>query len=465
MEDEAQEGGAGGLRRQLQSRHLAMISVGGIIGSGLFVGSSAAIAAAGPAVVVSYALAGVLVLFVMRMLGEMAALSPDAGSFTEYIRQGLGNGAGFIAGWLYWYFWVLALAVEALSGAAILHGWLGLPIWQIGFGLLLLLTFVNLMSARVFGEAEFWLSAAKLTALIAFILLGGAWLAGWIPSPAAPSPGLASTLAGHGGFAPLGWGAMFACITTVIFALVGAEIVTVAAAESREPERTIARLTTSLVIRLGLFFVLSMLVVVSIVPWTEIHPGASPFAMALDRIGIPGVAGIMNLVVLIAVTSCLNAGFYVSSRVLFALAREGDAPRWMVRLNPRGVPVGAVLAGSGVACLALVGAISFPDAIFAFLVNASGVVMLVIYLMLALAQIRHRRRVERDAPQRLTFRVWFFPYSSYAVLAAIVAILLAMTVRPDLRAQLWSGLALTAAIFLLWAIRRARSAAPVPAVL
>ncbi len=444
------------LRKSLKSRHIAMISIGGILGSGLFIQSSAAIAAVGPAIVVSYVLAGVLVLFVMRMLAEMAAVSPEAGSFTEYIRMGLGSWAGFTSGWLYWYFWVLALAVEALAGASILRLWVDLPLWQMGFGLLILLTGINLMSARAFGEAEFVLSTIKVIALVVFLLLGAAHLFGFTATP----PAAQANLFGSGGFAPFGIGAVFAGITTVVFALVGAEIVTVAAAESHEPGRAIAKLTTTLILRIMLFFVLSMFMVVAIIPWSSIHPGDSAFGMALARIGIPWVSQIMNGIVLVAALSCINAGFYVSSRVLFVLAAKSDAPKWLVQTNDRGVPVRAVLIGSLVACTALVGSIYFPTAIFSFLANASGTVMLAIYLMLSLAQIRHRRRIEREAPERLTFRAWLFPASSYAVIAAIAGVLLSMAFQPDLRPQLWAGLILTALFSLAYAavagLRRSR---------
>ena len=446
--DEPSNPALAGLRKSLRSRHIAMISIGGIIGSGLFIQSSAAIAAAGPAIVVSYLLAGVLVLFVMRMLAEMAAVAPEAGSFTEYIRMGLGNWAGFVSGWLYWYFWVLALALEALAGASILALWFDWPLWQMGFGLLFLLTGINLLSARAFAEAEFALSSLKVLALLVFIGLGAAHLLGWTASPPTPH----ANLFGHGGFAPYGINAVFAGITTVVFALVGAEIVTVAAAESNEPGRAIARLTTTLILRIILFFVVSMLLVVTIVPWTEIHPGDSSFGLALGRIGIPWVSEIMNAIVLVAVLSCLNAGFYVSSRVLFVLAAKSDAPGWMVRTNQRGVPVRAVLAGSLIACTALVGSIAFPQAIFSFLVNASGTVMLVIYLLLSVAQIRERRRIERAAPEKLQFRTWLFPASSYAVIGAICGVLASMGFQRDLRPQLWAGLLLSGIALLAYGI-------------
>ncbi|HEY4974918.1 MAG TPA: amino acid permease, partial [Steroidobacteraceae bacterium] len=218
-----------------------MISIGGIIGAGLFVGSSVAIAATGPAAVLSYLLTGVLVLLVMRTLGEMAVALPATSSFTEFARVGLGPWAGFVCGWLYWYFWIIVVPVEAIAGANILHQWLPLPTWQLGLGLMAVMTAVNLMSARSYAEFEFWFASIKVAAIIVFITLTAAFVFGWT-SPQGPT---LSNLTGHGGFMPHGPISVLATAVTVLFALTGAEIATVAAAESAEPARAVARLTTS----------------------------------------------------------------------------------------------------------------------------------------------------------------------------------------------------------------------------
>ena len=310
------------LGRGLRSRHVTMISIGGIIGAGLFVGSSAGISTVGPAILVSYLLAGAVVLLVMRMLAEMATATPGLGSFTEYIRLGLGPWAGFVSGWLYWYFWVVVVAIEALAGAALLHAWIALPVWSIVLVLMLALTAVNLMSSRSYGEFEFWFASIKVGAIVAFIVIGFAYVLG-LTSRAGPQ---FVHLYADGGFAPFGWAAALAGATTVVFSLCGAEIATVAAAESNEPTSVISRLTSTLALRILLFYVLSILLIVTVVPWREVAPGSSPFALALERTGIPGAATIMNLIVLTAVLSCLNSGLYVTSRVLFALAARNDAP-------------------------------------------------------------------------------------------------------------------------------------------
>jgi GABA permease len=443
-----------GLSRDLRQRHVTMISIGGIIGAGLFVGSSAGIATVGPAIVVSYLLAGVVVLLMMRMLGEMAAAYPETGSFTEYARLGLGNWAGFTAGWLYWYFWVVVLAIEALAGAAILHLWVPIDIWALALGLMALMMATNLWSTRSYGEFEFWFASIKVAAIVAFIIMAGVFVA-------ALTHGAArfSNLHAHGGFAPFGPVSVLSGVTSVIFALCGAEIATIAAAESREPGRAVAKMTSQVVVRILLFYVISLFLIVTVVPWTAIRPGDSPFAITLARVGVPGAAAIMNAIVLTAVLSCLNSGLYVTSRVLFTLAAHGDAPQALVALNARKVPVRAILIAFAFGVVALMASVISPQVVFAFLINASGALMLLIYLIVACAQIAVRRRLDAEASPRLTVRIWLFPWGSYLTVAAIVAILAAMAFTAALRTQLTASLGVLVLVLGLYlGLRRRRAA-------
>ena len=426
------------LDHTLKSRHVSMIAIGGIIGAGLFVGSSTSISQVGPAVIVSYALAGLVILMVMRMLSEMASLLPGAGSFTELVRAGLGDRAGFVCGWLYWYFWVVVIAIEAIAGAVIISGWIAAPVWLIGVVLLAALTGVNLLSTRSYGEFEFWFSLMKVVAIVGFIAVAGLWAFG-VTSPTGPT---FANLVSHGGFAPKGWVAVLSGVTSVIFALCGAEIATIAAAESQEPARTIARITGSVAVRILLFYLLSIGLIVSVMPWTDIVPGRSPFAAALSFMAIPHAGDIMNVVVLVAVLSCLNSGMYVTSRVLFVLSEKGDAPGALVALNRRRVPVRSTLIGSLFAYVALAASVLSPEYVFSFLVNASGAIMLFIYLLVCFAQVRMRREVERTAPERLVVRMWFHPFGSYAVAIVIGVVLLAMAFKPGLRIELISSVLL-----------------------
>ncbi|MBL8774026.1 MAG: amino acid permease [Phenylobacterium sp.] len=454
--DDAAAPAAAPLGKALEDRHVEMIAIGGIIGAGLFVGSSASIAAVGPAVMVSYGLAGAIVLMVMRMLSEMAVALPGVQSFADFARLGLGHWAGFVSGWLYWYFWVVVVAIEAIAGARIIHEWLPtLPVGVIGVGLMAVLTGVNLLSTRSYGEFEFWLSSIKVAAILVFILVAGAFVAG-LTAPDGPT---LANLTAHGGFIPNGATAVIGGVTSVIFALTGAEIATVAAAESAGGARTVARMTYTVALRILIFYVLSIGLIVAAIPWTQITPGVSPFATALGVMGVPGGELVMNAIVLVAVLSCLNSGLYVTSRVLFGLAAQGDAPPWLVAVDRRRVPARAILIGSVFAYAALGASVISPERVFAFLVNASGALMIVIYGMIAVAQIRIRNRLERSEPDRLVLRMWLHPWGALATLAAMAGVLLAMALTPELASQVWASLLIVAVagVACLVAARRRRA--------
>ncbi len=444
------------LSRSLQHRHVTMISIGGIIGAGLFVSSSAAIAAVGPAIVLSYLITGVLVLLVMRMLGEMALALPAVRSFTEFARAGLGPWAGFVAGWLYWYFWIIVVPVEAIAGANILHAWLPLPAWVLGLGLMAVMTAVNLMSARSYGEFEFWFASVKVAAIIVFIALAAAYACGW-SSPQGPT---FANLTSHGGFMPHGFVAVLAGAVTVYFSLTGAEITTVAAVESKEPARAVAQMSTTVIVRILTFYVGSILLIVSVVPWDSVRIGESPFTLALTTMHISWASTAMSAIILTAVLSCLNSAFYVCSRVLFVLAEHGDAPQWLVQLNERRVPSRSVWMGSLAGVLGILAATVSSQTVFAFLVNASGALSVFVYIIIAAAHFRLRRERERTGAPPPALTMWLFPWSSYAAIAGMAAVLVAMAFTPArVRDLQWSIISLCVAVAAYLLVRARRDSA------
>jgi AAT family amino acid transporter/GABA permease len=417
------------LSRSLKARHLTMISIGGIIGAGLFVGSSTSIIAAGPASFISYAICGLLILLVMRMLGEMATALPNVRSFTEFARAGLGEGAGFVVGWLYWYFWVLVVPVEAIAGAKILKLWIDLPPLPIGIGLMTVMTGVNLMSARSYAEFEFWFASIKVAAILVFIAIAASYAFGWT----APHGSTFGNLVDYGGFTPHGWIAVLAAVPTVFFAMTGAEITTIAAAESEQPGRAVARMSSAVIGRILVFYVVSLFLIAAVTPWNTVRSGESPFRLALDTMHVPWAGGIMTVIILTAVLSCMNSAFYVSSRVLFILAERGDAPQVLVKLNARRVPVGSVLMGSLAGFLGIIAATETPKVVFDFLVSSSGALAVYIYMAIAVAQITLRKRRERDGAPQPPVVMWLFPWLSYAAIAAMAAVLIAMAFTPGLQ--------------------------------
>jgi GABA permease len=429
-----------------------MIAIGGILGAGLFIGSSVAIKAAGPACVISYALTGGLVFLLMRMLCEMSLAMPEVRSFIGFARLGLGQWAGFTVGWLYWYFWVIVIPIEAIAGATLLAAWLPLQNWLLGLLLIALMTAINLASARAYGEFEFWFSSIKVIAIIAFILISISYVLGM----SSPSNPIFSNLVSHGGFAPHGGAAVLATVATVICSMQGAEVVTIAAAESAETSRSIARLTFSVIIRVAVFFVLSVLMIVSVVPWNEVTSGESPFTRALQTMHVPWAPTIMGAIILTAVMSCLNSAFYVSSRVLFSLAESGDAPRSLVKTNARRVPARALLLGSAAGVGGVLAASFSPSVVFSFLVNASGATMLLVYIAIALSQVRLRRMNDELGGSPPALAMWLFPWLSYFVIATMVIALLAMACTPKMASQFWISVVVCAGVLASYTVLRRR---------
>jgi GABA permease len=415
----------------LRQRHVRMIALGGIIGASLFIGSGAVIHTVGPAAVLSYAIGGVLVVLVMRMLGEMAAARPTTGSFAEYATEALGPWAGFTIGWLYWYFWVGVVAFEAVAGAKILAMWLpGVPQWIFSLLLLLLLTATNLASVRSFGETEFWLASIKIATIVVFLVVGALFVIGLWPHATGSPANI-----GLDGFVANGWATVFQGVVLVIFSYFGTEIVTIVAAESDEPARNVAQATSAIVWRVLLFFVGSVALLVMITPWRDIPTETSPFAAAFGHFGIPAAETVVSVVVLTAALSVLNSGLYTASRMLFALRSRGWAPQWMGDTSRRGVPWKAIIASTAIGYVAVVMSYVAPDTVFYFIINSAGAVAMFVYAIIAGSQLRIGQRY-RDEGVELRVRMWGFPWLSWLSLALIFGVLVSMYFVPDARSQL-----------------------------
>lgn len=445
-----------GLQHSLKQRHMTMIALGGVIGAGLFVGSGVVIKATGPAAILSFLITGLLVVLVMRMLGEMAVALPTGGSFYEYAREAwhdrpaVGELAGFLTGWMYWYFWVIVVALEAVAGANLVRYWLpDMPTWIISLSLLVMLTLTNLISVKSFGEFEFWFSSIKVGAIVVFLFLAGLFVLGMWPGASFNL----SNLTAHGGFAPHGFIPVLTGAVAATGFYFGAEIVTIAAAETAEPQKAIAKATSSVITRVLVFYVGSVLLVVCLVPWNS-PDIATPYVSALNAMGIPAAAQIMNAVVLTAVLSALNSGLYASSRMLFALTKRGDAPKSLAKLNSNGVPVRAILFATLFGYVAVVMSYISPDTVFAFLVDSYGTVAIFVYILIAISQLRLRARLEREAPERLRVKMWAYPYLTYLAIAGMIGIVVAMAFIPGQRMPLLLGVASLGILLVSYAVRQ-----------
>ncbi len=445
-------GAAPELQKGLSQRQLNMIAIGGVIGAGLFVGAGVVINTTGPGAFITYAVTGLLIILVMRMLGEMATANPSTGSFADYARTALGGWAGFSVGWLYWYFWVIVVGFEAVAGAKVLTYWFNAPLWLLSLGLMTLMTATNLFSVSSFGEFEFWFASIKVAAICVVLGLGTLFVFGLWPHRHMDF----SNLTAHGGFFPHGVGQIFSAIVVVIFSMVGAEIATIAAAESPNPARAIARATNSVITRIAIFFVGSVFLIVVIVPWDSDKVGASPYVAAFQAFGIPAAADVMNAVVLTAVLSCLNSGLYTASRMLFVLAARREAPLQLIKVNRRGVPYLAILGSTVVGFLCVIAAKVSPNTVFLFLLNSSGAIILFVYLLIAISQIVLRRETPAE---QMKVKMWFHPYLSILAVAGMLAVLVQMGFQHDARSQLLLSLLAWGVVLLLYLITRWRARA------
>ncbi|MEY9946863.1 L-asparagine transporter-like permease [Kitasatospora sp. GAS1066B] len=414
------EGPSPSLSHGLKQRHLSMIALGGVIGAGLFVGSGAGIAAAGPAIVLAFAAAGTIVMLVMRMLGEMSAARPVSGSFSVHAENEVGVWAGITSGWTYWVMLCCAVAAEATAAGRIMHSWIpDVPAYGWVAAFMALFCAMNLSAVKNFGEFEFWFATIKISAIVAFLAVAVLGVCGVLGHGGAPGT---SNLTGHGGFFPTGGGGLVAGLLSSVFAYGGLETVTIAAAESDQPSRNVASAVRTAMYRISVFYICSMALIVTLVPWNDPRLlSGGPYVAVLQRLGIPGAADIMETVVLIALLSAINANIYGASRMAYSLVERGQGPGWLNRIH-NGVPWRAVLASCGFGFFAVVAGVIWPTTVFTWLMDTTGIAVLVVWVFICVSQLRMRARLEREAPQLLTVRMWCYPYLTWTALSAIAAV-------------------------------------------
>jgi AAT family amino acid transporter len=422
------------------------MGLGSAIGAGLFLGSGAGIQAAGPAVLVSYLVAGTLIILVMWALGEMAAAQPTSGAFSVYAERALGRTAGATIGWLWWLQLVVVIAAEALGAAGLLYTvWPAVPVWALSLAFMVLFTAINLAGVRNFGEFEFWFAILKVAAIVLFLAVGAALLLGILPDVA--SPGLANLTTD---FAPQGLGGIAAALFVVIFAFGGTEIVSVAAAETQDPERSVGKAIRTVVWRILVFYIGSVFVIAAVLPATS-EGLASPFAGVLDAARIPGAATAITLVAVVALLSALNANLYGASRMAYSLAQRGEAPPFLARLSGAGVPMLAVGVSVAFGFVATVLELLFPDRVLPALFQLVGSTCLVVWGSALVSQLILRRRAAREGTP-LPLKMQGFPALTILGLVLLGLIFAVGFSAEDSRVQLLSTFALISGIALASAI-------------
>jgi len=429
-----------GLERGLEERHIKMMAIGGAIGVGLFLGSATTIKAAGPSILLTYALAGIIIFFIMRSLGEMAVEHPVAGSFSAYANDYVGPLAGFLTGWTYWLFWTVTCMAEVTAAGIYMNFWFPtLPQWVSALVAVILLTIVNLTAVSAFGEIEFWFALIKVVTIIAMIAIGVMMIFTGIGNGGHPV-GI-SNLYSHGGFFPHGIKGSLSTLTMVAFAFGGVELIGITAGEAKNPDKVIPSAINSVFVRILIFYLGSLFVIMCLYPWDSIGTTGSPFVLTFSKLGIGAAAGIINFVVLTAAASSCNSGIFTTGRMLFNLSNKGQAPAKFGKLNKANVPKTAILAS--VACMLIGVVLNYiaPGKAFTYVTSVGTFGGLFSWFMIVYTHMKFRKQLTGEQIKKLKFPGVFYPASNYITLVFLVGVFVSMLVGADTRLPAIIGVA------------------------
>lgn len=444
------------LKRTMKSRHLFMISLGGVIGSGLFLGSGYTISEAGPmGAILSYLVGGFIMFLTMLCLGELSVAMPVSGSFQTYTTKFIGPGTGFALGWLYWLGWSVTVALEFLAAGQLMERWFpDTPIWIWSAIFAVLLFSLNALSARAFAESEFWFSSIKILAIILFIVLGGAALFGFIDLKGGQEAPFLSNFTAHG-LLPNGFSALIITMIAVNFSFQGTELIGIAAGESEEPEKTIPKSIKQTVWRTLVFFVLAIFVVAGLIPMEKAGVVESPFVVVFDSIGIPYAADIMNFVILTALLSVGNSGLYAATRMLYAMSKEKMASPVLTKVNKRGVPFNALLLTMSIALLSLLSGFFAAETVFVWLLSVAGLGAQVGWISITASQIAFRRKYIREGGkvEDLKFKTPLYPILPIIALTLNCIVLSSLAFDSEQRLALYLGVPFVIACYLIYHFR------------
>ena len=441
-------------QRDLTSSTLTLLTIGGIMGSGLFMASGLAIRHAGPIVLAMYALGALVMVFEINALAEMSVATPHPGSFLAYTRLVLGPGWTFVAGWIFWFSSVLTMSSE-VTAAALLSGlWFpGVPLWLWSLGYSALVIAVNFVSVRGFGDIEGVMAGIKTLAVLAFVAFGLLMLFHVLPARHALPP---LTSLGGSGWLPTGWHGAAPAMILVLFSFAGTGVIGMAAAETKKAPTTIPRSVRNTIVLVVVMFLGSIFVILNVVPWNAESGSVSPFILALRQSPLPYVSTIMNLVLLFAVLSTMNAALYSNVRVLYSLAQQGEAPKLLGKLNKKGLPTRAIWTSAALLALTIGLAYVLPKKAYSYLVTATGFQAMFIWLMVLLTERLYRPYLQKHHPDKLTYKLWGYPVTNYFVMAVVIA---AMALAPFAKGELAGalvGIGGIAAALIVWFVVRHR---------
>ncbi|PLS31845.1 aromatic amino acid transporter [Bifidobacterium margollesii] len=452
------------LRKQLKNRHIQLIALGGAIGTGLFYGSSESIALAGPSILLAYVVGGLAIFMIVRALSEMSVEDPKAGAFSYYATRYWSKRAGFISGWNYWFNYILVSMVElAVVGSFVNYWFPNIPTWVSAAVFLVVICAGNLMGVSKFGEFEFWFAIIKIVAVIAMIVGGLAVLILNLPTASGVRASFANWFTVGGGFLPNGlmsqasdgsWTGLLMALVVVMFSFGGTELIGITAGETEDPRRTIPRATNDIIWRILVFYIGALGVIMAVVPWNTIDGKTSPFVQIFDSVGIHAAAGILNFVCLTAVMSVYNSGLYANSRMLYSLAKQGNAPAYLGRLDRRGVPVAGVLTSAVITAIAVVVVFVWPEFAFNYLMSIATIAGIINWTMIMITEMKFRRVAfagdspsdsalaglsGRQAIDAIHFKLPFAKVTPWVVLAFLALVVVLMCFSPSYRVAVIAG--------------------------
>ena len=429
------------LQRGLNTRHIRFLALGSAIGTGLFYGSATAIKMAGPSVLLAYIVAGIAIYIVMRALGEMAVQNPVSGSFNHYASQYIGPLAGFTTGWTYVFEMIIVALADVTAFGIYMGFWYpDVPRWIWILSLIMFLGAINLIHVKVFGELEFWLSIVKVSAIVAMILGGiGLMFYGFHADHSSVVPGI-QNLWIYDGFMPHGIAGLVACLSVVVFAFGGIEIIGITAGESQDPKTTLPKAINAVPVRILLFYVLTIFVLMSIFPWNQIGSQGSPFVQIFENLGIQSAATILNIVVITAAVSAINSDVFGAGRMLYGMANRGQAPRVFQKLSRNGVPWMTVVVMAGVLLIGVVLNYLIPENVFMIIASIATFATVWVWLMILLSQVAMRRKLSTAEIKALDFPVIGWPYAPAFAIGFMVFILVMMGYFPDSRPAIYVGI-------------------------
>ncbi|MDN3018178.1 amino acid permease [Paenibacillus sp. BSR1-1] len=412
------------LKKGLLPRHVQFIALAGMIGTGIFKGSSDTLNIAGPSVVVTYLIGGLILFIIMAALGEMALAFPNF-NVQHLVNKAFGFQVSFIVGWLYWINWILVTVVELLAAGSFLQYWFpSAPLWLLSFLCAVVIVGINLTQVKYYGELEFWFAGIKILALIAFIVLGFFLLLGIIPGSSHDS---FANFTAHGGFFPHGAGGMFSAFLVVMFSYGGAELIGVAVTETKDAERVLPKIIKGAVWRVIIFYILPILIICGIMPWNKVSGAESPFVQVFSSTGLPGAAHIMNFVLLTAVLSAANSGIYATSRTLFSMAQSGVAPKSLLKTSKSGIPLTGIMITSAFILGGVYLAYITPSQVISYLMTIPGFTVMLIWISICAAQLKLRPLYKKQP----AFRVKWHPYTTIFAIISLCIIFIGFLLNPN----------------------------------